>query len=414
MTEAPATNNGAAPGLLLDNIVHFTRLLRAAGLPVGPGRAIEAARAAAVVGVERKRDLYWALHATLVNRREQQPIFDQAFGLFWRDPKLLERAMGMLLPQAADADAEDLQPDPTLRRVAEAFHRPPPPPAQADAPEDRTDFDAAMTWSDNELLQSKDFEQMSAEEMAAAKRAMLQLGGAFPTRRTRRTRPSALGHRLDPRATLRAMLRSGGDLAQLRFRAPRVETPPLVVLLDISGSMERYARMFLHFVHMLVNDRARVHVFLFGTRLTNVTRALRRKDIDLALAQVAGQVEDWSGGTRLGHCLRDFNWRWGRRVLARSPTVLLVTDGLDREAGAGLAAEAERLAKSCGRLIWLNPLLRYAGFAPKSLGVKALLPHVDEFRPVHNLASLAGLIEALAQAPTARAHGHFHWKGAAA
>jgi uncharacterized protein with von Willebrand factor type A (vWA) domain len=187
-----------------------------------------------------------------------------------------------------------------------------------------------------------------------------------------------------------------------------------VVLLDISGSMERYARMFLHFVHMLVNDRARVHVFLFGTRLTNVTRALRRKDIDLALAQVAGQVEDWSGGTRLGHCLREFNWRWGRRVLARSPTVLLVTDGLDREAGAGLAAEAERLAKSCGRLIWLNPLLRYAGFAPKSLGVKALLPHVDEFRPVHNLASLASLIEALAQAPAPRAHGHFHWKEAAA
>jgi uncharacterized protein len=243
---------------------------------------------------------------------------------------------------------------------------------------------------------------------------LLRLGLAFPTRLARRTKPSAAGHRLDPRATLRAMLRSGGDLAQLRFRTRRTETPPLVVLLDISGSMERYARMFLHFVHLLANDRARVNVFLFGTRLTNVTRALRRRDIDLALAQVAAQVEDWSGGTRLGHCLREFNWRWGRRVLARSPTVLLVTDGLDREAGAGLGVEAERLAKSCGRLVWLNPLLRYAGFAPKSLGVRALLPHVDEFRPVHNLASLAGLVAALAEPPPARAHGNFRWKGAAA
>jgi uncharacterized protein with von Willebrand factor type A (vWA) domain len=405
----------AASGMLLDNVVHFVRLLRAAGLPVGPGRAIEAARAAEAAGIARKRDLYWALHATLVNRHEQREIFDQAFRLFWRDPKLLERAMGMLLPQATDPDADAIDADPTLRRVAEAFHRPPPPPASnGSEPEDKTDFDAAMTWSDSELLQKQDFEQMSAAEMAAAKRAMLRLNVAFPARRTRRQRPSMSGHRLDPRATLRAMLRAGGDLAQLRFKTPRIETPPLVVLLDISGSMERYARMFLHFVHLLANDRARVHVFLFGTRLSNVTRALRRKDIDLALAKVAEQVEDWSGGTRMGACLREFNWRWGRRVLARSPTVLLVSDGLDREAGAGLALEAERLAKSCGRLIWLNPLLRYSGFAPKSLGVKALLPYVDEFRPVHNLASLSALVEALAEPPAARSHGHYRWKGAAA
>jgi uncharacterized protein with von Willebrand factor type A (vWA) domain len=402
------------PGTLLENIVRFTRLLRAAGMPVGPGRAIEAARAAAATGIARKSDLYWALHATLVNRREQREIFDQAFRLFWRDPKLLERAMGMLLPQAVDPDADDMPDDPTLRRVAEAFHRPPPPPSADAADDDKTDFDAAMTWSDSELLQKKDFEQMSADEMAAAKNAMRRLALAFPPRRTRRQRPSLAGRKLDPRATLRAMLRSGGDLAQLRFKTPREETPPLVILLDISGSMERYARMFLHFVHLLVNDRARVHVFLFGTRLTNVTRALRRKDIDLALEKVSELVEDWSGGTRLGGCLREFNWRWGRRVLARSPTVLLVSDGLDREAGAGLAVEAERLAKSCGRLIWLNPLLRYDGFEPKSLGIKAILPYVDEFRPVHNLASLAGLVAALAAPPAARAHGRFEWKGMAA
>jgi uncharacterized protein with von Willebrand factor type A (vWA) domain len=399
-------------GTLLENVVRFTRLLRAAGLPVGPGRAIEAARAVDAAGLARKADLYWALHATLVNRREHHEVFDQAFRIFWRDPKLLERAMGMLLPSAVDPDADE-EPDPTLRRVAEAFHRPPE--SRGGAPEEeRTDFDAAMTWSASELLQKKDFEQMTAAELSDARRAIARFAAPFPERATRRFAPSHAGKRLDPRATMRAMLRSGGDLADLRFKKRRTEHPPLVVLLDISGSMERYARIFLHFVHMLVNDRERVSVFLFGTRLTNVTRALRKKDIDLALARVSEMVDDWSGGTRIGACLREFNWRWGRRVLARSPTVLLVTDGLDREAGAGLAHEAERLAKSCGRLVWLNPLLRYDGFEPKSLGVRAILPNVDEFRPVHNLASLGALVEALSAPPRPRRTGRYEWKGMAA
>lgn len=400
-------------GTLLENVVRFVRLLRAAGLPVGPGRAIEAARAAAAGGLERRADLYWALHATLVNRREHREIFDQAFRLFWRDPKLLERAMGMLLPSAVDPDAEAPK-DPTLRRVAEAFHRPKPPPPDGGDAEERTDFDAALTWSDSELLQKKDFEQMSADELAAARHALRRFASPFPARKTRRYRPAAAGRRLDARATLRGMMRAGGEFAELRFKAPRTEHPPLVVLLDISGSMERYARVFLHFVHLLANDRERVHVFLFGTRLTNVTRALRRKDVDLALARVSELVDDWSGGTRIGECLRTFNLRWSRRVLARSPTVLLVTDGLDRDAGAGLAREAERLAKSCGRLVWLNPLLRYAAFEPRSLGVRAILPHVDEFRPVHNLDSLETLVAALAAPPGPRRAGRFEWKGMAA
>ncbi|MFM7344415.1 MAG: vWA domain-containing protein [Tagaea sp.] len=400
-------------GTLVENVVRFARLLRAAGLPVGPGRALESVRAVGAVGIASKADLYWSLHATLVNRREQRDVFDQAFRLFWRDPKLLERAMSLLLPPAVGDDREDKPGEEALRRVAEAFraHDRPPPQAEA-AQEDEERFDAAMTFSDRELLQKKDFEQMSAEEMARAKRAMTRLVSPFPERRTRRHRPDPSGRRLDSRATIRAMLRSGGDMATLAFKAPRVEHPPLVVLLDISGSMERYARMFLHFLHLLANDRERVQVFLFGTRLTNVTRALRQKDVDKALAKVSALVEDWSGGTRIGACLREFNWRWARRSLARSPTVLLVSDGLDREAGAGLSIEAERLSKSCGRLVWLNPLLRYEKFEPKSLGVKAILPHVDEFRPVHNLDSLEALIAALARAP--RARGRYIWEGRAA
>jgi uncharacterized protein with von Willebrand factor type A (vWA) domain len=400
-------------GTLVENVVRFARLLRAAGLPVGPGRALEAVRAVGAVGIASKADLYWSLHATLVNRREQRDVFDQAFRLFWRDPKLLERAMGMLLPPAVGDDREDKPGEEALRRVAEAFRaHDRPPPSAGTAEEDEERFDAAMTFSDRELLQKKDFEQMSAKEMARAKRAMARLVSPFPERRTRRHRADPSGRRLDHRATMRGMLRSGGDIATLAFKAPRVEQPPLVVLLDISGSMERYARMFLHFLHLLANDRARVQVFLFGTRLTNVTRALRQKDVDKALAKVSALVEDWSGGTRIGACLREFNWRWARRSLARSPTVLLVSDGLDREAGARLSIEAERLAKSCGRLVWLNPLLRYAKFEPKSLGVKAILPHVDEFRPVHNLDSLEALIVALARVP--RARGRYVWEGKAA
>lgn len=398
-------------GTLVENIVRFARLLRATGIPVGPGRALEAVRAVGAVGVASKSDLYWSLHATLVNRRDQREVFDQAFRMFWRDPKLLERAMSTLLPPSPVGDDKGEVEEP-LRRVAEAFNNVDRAPRPVEQQEDEERFDAAMTFSEREILQKKDFEQMSADEIARAQRAMARLVSPFPMRRTRRHRPDKRGRRLDHRATIRAMLRSGGDMATLAFKAPRVEEPPLVVLLDISGSMERYARMLLHFLHLLATDRARVQVFLFGTRLTNVTRAMRQKDVDKALSKIAELVEDWSGGTRIGACLREFNWRWSRRSLARSPTVLLVTDGLDREAGDGLAVEAERLAKSCGRLVWLNPLLRYDRFEPKSLGIKAMLPYVDEFRPVHNLDSLEALVEALGNAP--RTRGRYVWRGMAA
>ena len=191
------------------------------------------------------------------------------------------------------------------------------------------------------------------------------------------------------------MARAPGALIPLQRRAPRTRRAPLVVLCDISGSMSRYSRIFLHFLHGLTNDRDRGHVFLFGTRLTNITPYLRQRDVDRALAEVAAAVEDWAGGTRIGHCLRDFNRKWARRLLGQGARVLLISDGLDRDAGAGLEAEIDRLHRSCRRLIWLNPLLRFDGFEPKSLGIRALLPHVDEFRPAHNLHSLTELAVAL-------------------
>jgi hypothetical protein len=211
------------------------------------------------------------------------------------------------------------------------------------------------------------------------------------------------------RATLRESLREGGDIIPLvRARALEVH-PPLVVLCDISGSMNPYARMFLHFLHAITNDRDRVHTFVFGTRLTNVTRQLRHRDVDVAMARVADAIKDWAGGTRIGVCLREFNWRWARRVLGQNACVLLVSDGLDREAGEGLAEEMERLARSSRYLVWLNPLLRYERFEAKPAGVRAMLPHVDLFLPVHNLKSLVELARTLSR-PLARPTEASAWK----
>jgi len=387
------------------NLMHFARALRAAGLPVGPGKVLQAVEAVEAVGIGSRVDFYWALHAVFVNRRDQREVFDQAFHVFWRNPDILKRMMGLMLPTVRT----ELQPDRNelSRRVAEALKGTSP---EVEGPE-KTEIqvDAAFTVSAQERLQAKDFEKMSTEELAQAKQMLARIALPVAEAATRRYRTDPRGDRVDPRATLRRMLRSGGDLAELARRRRRTRPPPLVVLCDISGSMTRYSRMLLHFMHAVTNDRDRVYSFVFGTRLTNITRYLRHKDVDVALDAVSAAVEDWSGGTRIGSALHAFNRTWARRVLGQGAVVLLITDGLDRDAGEGLAAEAERLHKSCRRLVWLNPLLRWEGFAPKSSGIRALLPHVDDFRPVHNLNSLAGLADALNREGPRRAEGLRKW-----
>ncbi len=386
----PAPPDPADGGRLVENIMYFARTLRAAGLPVGPGRVLEAIRAVEAVGVGRRDDFYWTLYAVFVNRRDQRELFDQAFHIFWRNPELLARLMSLILPSLRIG--AETQAEPLSRRLAEALRGGRG--ADADAPrqaEDEIEFDAAMTWSDLEILQQKDFETMSVAEVAAAKRVIAAMRLPLMAVPTRRFRPDPRGARADMRATMRAALRSGGGIIPMKWRRRRQRHPPLIILCDISGSMSRYSRMALHFMHAVTNDRDRVHTFLFGTRLTNVTRYLRHADVDVALEGVAGAVEDWSGGTRIGRCLRDFNVDWSRRVLSQGAVVLLITDGLDRDAAHGLERQIERLHKSCRRLVWLNPLLRFEGFEPKSMGAKAIMPHVDEFRPVHNLESLEQL-----------------------
>jgi uncharacterized protein with von Willebrand factor type A (vWA) domain len=238
---------------------------------------------------------------------------------------------------------------------------------------------------------------MTADELAQVKVLLARLKLPLPELRVRRSQPASRGHRIDLRATLRGMTGAAGAVAPLAYRAHVRRTPPLVVLCDISGSMDRYTRMLLHFLHAVTNDRHRVQTFVFGTRLTNITRHLKHRDVDVALARVSASVVDWAGGTRIGACMADFNRHWSRRVLGQNAVVLLISDGLDAEAGAGLEFEIERLAKSCARLVWLNPLLRYAGFEARPAGIRAMLPHVDDFLPVHNLTSLTALAAALAQ-----------------
>jgi hypothetical protein len=307
----------------------------------------------------------------------------------------LERLLSIVLPQV-QVPAEDERKE-LSRRLADALKQPGL--AEVEAPEEKTriELDAAMTWSDREMLRTQDFEKMSAEEMARAKRAIARLRLPVEAVPTRRFRLHPRGERIDLRTTLRRSLRGGGQDLELFRKRRRVRRPPLVVLCDISGSMSRYARMLLHFMHALTNDHDRVHTFLFGTRLTNVTRYLRFKDVDVALAKVGAAAEDWSGGTRIGVTLHAFNREWSRRVLGQGAIVLLITDGLDRDGAQGLAVEMERLHKSARRLIWLNPLLRFEGFQPKSTGIRAMLPHVDEFRPAHNLESLEELAATLSR-----------------
>jgi uncharacterized protein with von Willebrand factor type A (vWA) domain len=386
----------AAPaGRLAENVMHFARLLRAAGLRIGPDRVLDCVKALDLACASqfppRRDDWYWTMSASLLSRQEQRPIFDQAFSIFWRDPKLAEKMMQMLLPQAygraATPEREQSQrlTDALMKQQQEARER----------EEKPVDIEARLTFSSHEILQHMDFDTMSSAELAEAKKMLAELRLPLPVLRTRRMQKAANGKAADLRATLRESLRDGGDVIRLVRAAPRELHPPLVVLCDISGSMNPYSRMFLHFLHAITNDRDRVTVFVFGTRLTNITRQLRHRDVDVAMAKVADAIQDWSGGTRIGASLREFNFNWGRRVLGQNACVLLVSDGLDREAGEGLGEEMERLKKSCRSLIWLNPLLRYEKFEARPAGVRAMLPHVDLFLPVHNLKTLVDLARTL-------------------
>jgi uncharacterized protein with von Willebrand factor type A (vWA) domain len=381
-------------GRVADNIVYFARALRKAGLPVGPAAVINAIRAVEEAGLSSREDFYWTLHSVFVTKHEQSVLFREAFDLFWRQRGLLDKMIAMLSPVAPPV-ARTEKPRAAEARAREALA--PVRPREEQKPE--LELDARLTMSSREILQRKDFAQMTSAEIAEVKRALAALVLFDDRLATRRLRSSARG-RIDPRRTMRNSLRIGGDIVVPAFRARIEMRPPIVAICDISGSMSQYSRLMLHFLHAL-SERRSVQSFVFGTRLTNVTRQLRRKDPDEALAGCSDAVADWSGGTRIASALRAFNRDWSRRVLGQRATVLLITDGLEREekadADADLSAEMDRLHRSCRRLIWLNPLLRFEGFAAKARGVRLMLPHVDEFRPIHSLEAMADLVTALSK-----------------
>lgn len=385
----------AASGHIDDNVMFFVRVLRAAGLPAGPDRVLDALHAVQTVGVESRADFYWALRAIIIDHHEQIETFDQAFDVFWRDPQILDHVMDLPLPEP-NPGFQRRKPPPAAQRVMDALRQNK---QQSPPPSDykREEVTARLSPSATEVLQYKDFEAMTGDELTRVRHALANMRLPFKPMPTRRQHPATRGDRIDMRATLRSSLRQGGNMTLRRQRAC-TRPPKLVVLCDISGSMATYSRILLHFLHGLSIDNRRAHTFLFGTRLTNITRYLVDRDVDVALERVGHTVQDWSGGTRIGDCLREFNHNWSRRVLSTGVVVLLISDGLDRDAGAGLSAEMERLQKSSRRVIWLNPLLRFDGFEAKPAGIRAMLPWVDDFLTIHNLNSIEQLAQKLSQA----------------
>jgi len=382
-----AINHLAAPtGNIADNVVGFARALRAAGLPVGPGAVIDAMNALQLIEIGNRGEVFTALESIFVKRHEHALIFKQAFDLFFR---AAEEWKSMLDSVPLPAHARK-KPPPASRRVQEAMTQP----SYHEEPQAQ-EQDLRLSVSDKEILQKKDFAQMSAAEIAEVTRAIEKMRLPQAELETRRYRPDARGLKLDMRRTLRASLRTGGEIIDIR-KLGRIEE---------TGADCGAARYFwlderiyppvpaFHACHHR-RPQARLGVPV-RTRLTNVTRALRQRDPDEALASCSASVEDWAGGTRIATSLHTFNKLWARRVLGQGAIVLLISDGLEREADDKLAFEMDRLHRSCRRLIWLNPLLRYGGFEPKAQGIKMMLPHVDEFRPVHNLSSIEGLIRAL-------------------
>ena len=381
-------------GRLAENILYFARALRAAGMPVGSGAVLDALEALSVAHVGDREDFYWTLHAVFVKRHEHSVLFDQAFRIFFRKRGYIEKLIASMLPETAGPAPK--APPPGAQRIQEALFSG----LARDEDKSEVEIDARLTVSDREILQKKDFAQMSADEIAAAKQAIARLALPLDELRTRRLAPSRHGHMIDIRRTLRASMKAGGAVIDLKYLGPRVKEPPIVALLDISGSMSQYTRLFLHFLHAITDARKRVTTFLFGTRLTNVTRAIRQRDPDEALAACSAHVVDWSGGTRIATSLHAFNKQWARRVLGQGAVVLLITDGLERDADDTLSFEMDRLHRSCRRLVWLNPLLRFDGFEARAKGVRTMLPHVDELRPIHNLDSMNDLVRALSGAAT--------------
>ena len=383
---APPLVDTPDAGKFPDSVLFFARALRRAGLTIGSGQVIDAVHALEISGFSSRRDLKTLLYAIFVKRHEDSVVFDVVFERYWQRRGYVTQLMRMLAPMA-ESNPQPQKPKAASHRAAEALF---PNDTAKPKPREELQLDARLTTTSEELLRTRDFAQMSAQEIRAALAAIKTLRLPEDVRRTRRFAADQQGAKIDARKTLRLALKSGGDFGELAYRTPRFEPRPVVALCDISGSMQDYTQVFLHFLHTLSRQR-RVETFLFGTRLTRVTRALQQRDCDEALQAVSSLVPDWSGGTQIGRTLEEFNYTWSRRVLGTGAMVLLLSDGLERDTPERLGAAMQRLHKSCHRLIFLNPLLRYDGFAARAEGLRVMLANVDELRAIHSVQSMADL-----------------------
>jgi len=374
-------------GNLLRNCVLFGRMLRMLGVEITPSQMVDLVDSLQYVNIGSRQDFKNSARAVLINRREQLPLFEEAFDLFWQargESMVLGLDMGQLLQK----QQEKLE---VYRRNPQNEDN------KQSTPDEEPEEERLLTYSDREILRRKDFTRLDADEMAAVRRMMLQTQWRIEPRRTRRTVRATQGNRIDLRRTVRQNLRHGGELLHLAHKERKVKRRPVVLLCDISGSMERYSRVLLQFIYVVTSRLDRVESFVFSTRLTRITRQLRRRNVDEALREASAVVHDWAGGTRIGEAIKTFNYQWARRVLGQGAIVMIISDGWDRGDIALLEREMDRLHRSCHRLIWLNPLLGATDYQPLVRGIKVALPHVDDFLPVHNLASLEQLAALLAE-----------------
>ena len=377
------------PGHILPNLLRFVEMLRRLGLDVGSGNVLDLVRALAHVEIGRRGEFYQTARSIFVHRKQDIPLFDEAFQVFWRKPATGStgmdlRSMGeqrrFRKPQVSAGG--DNEPDDLLS-------------GEGNPDDDSVQrIDLTRTYSAQEVLRQKDFADFNGREMAEAQRMMAALQWDLGRRLTRRMVPGD-GGQLDLRRTVRRNLKYGGELLELASKKPKARPRSLVLICDVSGSMERYTRMFLHFIHTIALGQERLEAFLFATRLTRITRHLRYRSIDQAIDEVAKAVPDWAGGTRIGEAVKTFNYQWLRRVLRGQSVVLIISDGWDRGDPELLSRETSRLQRSCHRLIWLNPLLGSPDYQPLTVGMQAALPYVDDFLPVHNLTSLEALASRL-------------------
>lgn len=375
----------AEHGHLLRNMLLFGRLLRAVGVSITPTQILDLVEALEYVDIRRRQDFKDSARTILVSKHEHIPLFDRAFDMFWRAREkdaLREMELGQLLKKQPQKQEEEI------------IERQPAPQQGADSPEREQEEplpDKVFTYSEREVLRRKDFAELTPDELQEVKRMMQSMRWRLEQRRTRRKSRAARGAYLDMRRTMRQNLRFGGQPLLLSWQRRKQKRRPLVVICDISGSMERYSRVLLKFIYVISNGLENVEAFVFSTRLTRITRQLRQRDIDDALDQITASVQDWAGGTRIGEALKTFNYEWGRRVLGQGAIVLIISDGWDRGDINLLRREMARLQLSSQRLIWLNPLLGSESYEPLTRGIQAALPHIDDFLPVHNLTSLEQL-----------------------